>query len=135
MKLTLRVVNLLPFADHIIALSGDGSIAEQGTFNYLSVNEGYVKGLAVRQAPEQPLPIEEIIDDATGSETPETKEPSVAVSEIEEHNRQTGDLSVYLYYFKSIGLPNSVAFFIIQVFFAFLAAFPSMLTYYPCVCI
>ena len=132
----LRVVNLLPFADHIIALGGNGKIAEQGSFSHLSANEGYVKSLAIRQATDQPSPEEEIIDDGVSdSETPETKEPSVAVAEIEEHNRQTGDMSVYLYYFKSIGLLNTVVFFILQVFFAFTQAFPSKFAYKPYVCV
>lgn len=51
--LSTHSVSYLPFADHIIALNENGSISEQGTFQELVVNRGYVHGLNVEDRSNQ----------------------------------------------------------------------------------
>ena len=113
--LATHAVHRLSYSDHVIAISGDGRIVEQGSFDELRNAGGYVQSLAARIKSE-------------GTSTPTEKQPSIHAStppakpddedEIEELNRQTGDFSVYKYYFSSIGWGASSMFFIYVIIFA-----------------
>ncbi|KAK8069803.1 hypothetical protein PG994_006419, partial [Apiospora phragmitis] len=43
-------VKHLPAADHIVALSIEGTVTEQGTFPELMANDGYIRGLGINSA-------------------------------------------------------------------------------------
>lgn len=100
--LSTHDVDLLPEADHIIALGKDGRVAESGSFGHLRQASEYIKSLAVgerqtadphgaqdvNQGPAD-LPLEA---EAAGVEAPE------------DMTRRLGDASIYKYLYNHIGL-------------------------------
>jgi hypothetical protein len=112
--LATHAVHRLSYSDHVIAMSGNGRIMEQGSFEQLRNAGGYVQSLAAKIKSE---------DTATSTEkTPDIRAQPAPFQpdneeEIEELNRQTGDFAVYKYYFASIG------WFPTAVFFAFVVLY------------
>lgn len=116
--LVTHAVHRLAYSDFIIALNQSCQIIEQGTFDYLRSSGGYVENLATRHKPEE--------GDAEEVETDETikkQSPFATVgnddiqNELADLNRQTGDSSVYHFYFASIGwIPTGVFLIYIIVF-------------------
>ncbi len=47
------LVQLLPHADHIIVLSGEGRVVERGSFETLNAADGFVSGLGLKKAMEE----------------------------------------------------------------------------------
>lgn len=88
----------LRFADHIIVLNKEGSIAEQGTLEQVSTSGGYVQRLASLPAPEtsrqEVLELSEEIYQELGLSNEEDELGS---------GRQTSDLQVYTYYIRVAG--------------------------------
>lgn len=93
----------LSYANHIIALSADGTVAEQGCFETLMKGAGYVSKLVVRHNIEK--------DDTARSESAKGK---LAEKDTELENaatdlqRPVGNWAVYHYYFSSVGLPTGL---------------------------
>jgi ATP-binding cassette subfamily C (CFTR/MRP) protein 1 len=122
LAVNLITVNLLPSADYIIALGGNGDVVEQGTFEELNKNNGYVRSFSVQQSKQQPQNTEPAGKFALGPM------PTSGLSDaMEDKKRQMGDLKVYMYYFRTLG--KMVSFLL--VFFAaahgFFFSFPSKL--------
>ncbi|KAM4056705.1 ABC transporter [Hirsutella rhossiliensis] len=100
--LSTHDVDLLPEADHVIALGKDGRVADSGTFGHLSQASEYIKSLAVRERQAADLHgAQEASDvsaglplgtEATGAEAPE------------DMTRRLGDASIYKYLYNHIGL-------------------------------
>lgn len=95
-------------ADNIIVLDHNGTVSQQGTFDSLSSERGPLKDLTVNFSDEK-------IQSASGSG--ETVEDHLAkraplVTKIDESKddllRQTGDLTLYKYYAKSVGWKDGV---------------------------
>lgn len=119
-------VNLLPMANHIISLGRDGCVAEQGSFADLQASDGYVKSLCLASRR---------IDDA---ESVSAGTPGLIEFEIPARNavanvpaassptRQTGDVTIYTYYFATIGPRLTIVFLGLAAFWGFINAFPSM---------
>lgn len=103
--LATHAVHRLPFADHVIALSADGQIAEQGTFQHLMAHGKYVPTLSSKRrleeehaaTEEQPPVLEALSNPAEGR---------VLERAVEDANRSSGDWAIWRYYFRTTGLGN-----------------------------
>lgn len=111
----------LSYADKIIILNKDGRADRQGTPQELGF-----------QGSEKTVNMSEMSSDESqcSSIPPETKESvSNEADNSKQTARQTGDFSVYGYYFASMKLKVALAFIMFQLLFAFLASFPCMYHY------
>lgn len=93
----IHTASHLHFADHIVVLSEDGTIAEQGTLDEVSSSGGYVQKLAGLPPPSTSRPELELSE--------ETLEELELPDEDEEadSSRKAGDLKVYNYYIQIAG--------------------------------
>ncbi|KAK8045365.1 ABC multidrug transporter [Apiospora rasikravindrae] len=127
-------VKHLPGADHIVALSIEGTVAEQGTFPELMANDGYIKGLGIRATGSETS--SEKLDLAADPQGPpaELMRQTTAVSSIVPDTskaRQTGDRTVYTHYFRSIGWIVTAIIVFWAACFGFFQGFPNIwLTYW-----
>jgi len=117
-------VQLLQFADQILALGPGGRIVEQGTFESLNLKEGYVNGLLI-----QPTLETESFSSDKSSQTEERSKtvglPSApAIPQAPVLNKQLGDSATYNYYIRSVGRFNGYLFIAILTVFTFLSTFP-----------
>ena len=113
------VVNLLPSADYIIALGSRGKVVEQGTFQELSTSQGYVQSFSVQQSKHESAATE-----PAGKFTLGPMLSSPLADAMDDKKRQLGDLSVYWYYFRSIGTASTVLFFFFNAAHGFFYTFP-----------
>lgn len=127
----------LPAADHIIALSQDGSIAEQGTFDDLVKLEGYIHSLEVQVVDKSvekldpdsshSIALSEKSEDSTVSTTAVTRTPPPPMwNTIDERNRQTRDWTVYKHYATSMNLSTMIWFLFVGVALGFFFNFPQI---------
>lgn len=129
--LSTHSVRYLPFADHIIALNENGTISEQGTFQELVANRGYVYGLNVEHRTDQhPVDEESLPTDATKHaeklKATATSASSDAKKSEDEHSRMFGDVQVYKHYFARIGISSQLAFLVSAVAWGFFYSFPTV---------
>lgn len=114
----------MPLADNILVLDKGGKVAEQGTFEYLRSRDGFVSKLMLPP---------ELLESASRSDEKENtsqKVPAAAAAvakvlrgpsanDAADLARQTGDISVYKYYLKSIGwkigLANAIGSFVFML--------------------
>lgn len=108
-----HALSLLPNADHVISLDPDGSIAAQGPFDDINQQGSCIYSFDSKAE-----------EELAGATAPKT-EPTLPDLPVEESNSGHGDFSIYVYYFRTIGLPAMLAFFFGLATFAFLASFPS----------
>ncbi|KAE8360003.1 P-loop containing nucleoside triphosphate hydrolase protein [Aspergillus caelatus] len=116
-------VKRVPFADHIIVLGNEGHVIEQGSFKALDLSGGYISSFALG-LPEQ----------NNAAEKPSSSAKSeIQVSSVEqdedgdvESPGAGGDISIYLYYVKSIGWLPTLIFIIAITGFVFCISFPSI---------
>ncbi|KAF4624351.1 hypothetical protein G7Y89_g13820 [Cudoniella acicularis] len=108
----------LHFADQIVVLGTDGKIVQQGTFDILRSQEGYIGNLllsSVQNAEHSSQPsAPEITTKVSKSSSPSTSE---------DRSRKTDDMSVYGYWFKSVSSMSLVAFIISTALYAGFRAF------------
>jgi ATP-binding cassette subfamily C (CFTR/MRP) protein 1 len=79
-------------------LNGDGRIVERGSYNELVAASGYVRSLANKPQVVNAIKTPEVIlDDET------LHELGLDSEEQQDASRQTGDMTVYLYYFQNVG--------------------------------
>lgn len=120
----------LPSADHIIALSPDGKIVEQGNFDELIANQNYVHGLGIKfkHAADQvsltsSASAEEQTEVSTANHLALANTVSGSIAGVIERSssQPNRDRSVYKHYYQSIGF-WPVLFFVLtalaQGFFA-----------------
>ena len=122
-----HAVNLLQFADHILALGGDGRILEQGSFESLKEkSDGYVNSLNVKKTETAEQPSSTDKKEGSGPNNSEgiAKAPKSAVEASSQRKPRPLDLSIYTYYFRSIGWPYALLFLFLQILGAFFSAFP-----------
>ncbi|KAE8349019.1 P-loop containing nucleoside triphosphate hydrolase protein [Aspergillus coremiiformis] len=116
-------VKRVPFADHTIVLGNEGHIIEQGSFKALDLAGGYISSFALG-----------LSEQKGALEMPgNSKKTNIQVSSIEEHedsemenSKASGDMSIYLYYIKSIGWLPTMIFIIAITAFVFCISFPSI---------
>ncbi|KAL3590087.1 hypothetical protein FPOAC2_12269 [Fusarium poae] len=125
--------NFLISADHIICLSKEGSISEQGSFQTLKKSNGYVESLLDDKAKDDKakhsnsevsgMEVEEDSIDETGQPEHETPQQQEEPNDV---RRQRGDSTVYRYYFSSTGVPFMVTLLGLEIIWAFLGSFPTI---------
>ena len=114
------LVNLLPSADYIVALAPNGKILEEGTFEHLNTSQGYVRSFSVEQGKRNSE-----ISEPIGERTLGTMVKSPLADAMDEKKRQMGDISIYAYYFRSIGGISTFLFFVCSALMGFFSTFPS----------
>lgn len=123
--LSFATAKRLPYCDHVVALSKEGKIAEQGTFEKLNTSGGYVSGFDL------PLPDWDFSPQKHTYEAPPRyteRQNSTKVTEDDiqaEANRRTGDTAIYLYYIGSVGWVPTIIFIVSIIIFIFGISFPS----------
>ncbi|KAF7960469.1 hypothetical protein EAE96_000149 [Botrytis aclada] len=130
--LVTHAVHRLAYSDYIIVLDQSSQIIEQGTFDYRKTSGGYVENLETRHRSEE-RDSEEVDAEATTQEQSPfaTVENDDLINEVADLNRQTGDASVYQYYFASIGWVPTGIFFILVLIFGAASKLPEIaLTYW-----
>lgn len=118
----------LPYADHIIALDSNGTIAEQGDFEKLNHTGGYVASFSLPPAEWDYKQDEQEIADRAAAKPYVYKayDPDSALEEAAaDASRQTGDVSIYLYYVRSVGWFPTIVFVVSMTVFVFCTSFPS----------
>lgn len=125
-------VDFLASADHIIALGRKGKITEQGSFERLLTADGYVQSLmanksivSVADAHQDEIKSES----AAEASVPKVEYKAKQIEVKDDKRRQTGDSTVYSYYFGSIGMVFIVTLLVLEVVWAFLQSFPSKLNH------
>ena len=125
----------LPYADHIIVLSRNGEIAEQGSFKELTASGGFISELDLEPANWSMKAKEVKLDDLLFNASKRTQvpvptekpSPPGEVEEIQlEANRRTGDLSVYYYYIKTVGTFAVIVFIVAISSYVFCYSFPQI---------
>ena len=118
----------LPYADHIMVLGKNGHVLEQGTFDDLNAQGGYVSSLNLRMEKTLEAKTPKMIGtQSTSSKSTITATPSTSVLKTEDDmNRQTGDIAIYLYYVRSVGWPATIIFIAAIVIYVFCYSFPSI---------
>lgn len=112
-------VGHLRFADHIVVLNKEGSIAEQGTLEQVSTSGGYVQRLASLPAVETSR--QELL------ELPEEIYQELGLSNEEDElgsARTTSDFQVYAYYIKVAGTWTFSIYIFICAAYTFGLSFP-----------
>lgn len=108
--LCTHAVHYLSEATHIIALSPDGTLVEEGSFEHLNQNQRYIQSLKIDNSRHESTGIEETTTEA-GDAQPESdfqavikpvKDKPVGTSP-KNNLRASGDWQVSLHYFRSIG--------------------------------
>jgi len=112
---------VLPFADHITVLSEQGRIVDHDTSPIRSWEPNLVESAAAGSMND---------DNTKESAEPGHEEPSVSASTTEESqiitldvSRQTGDMSVYLYYARAAGLSATLCFLSVTMACTFCESF------------
>jgi ATP-binding cassette subfamily C (CFTR/MRP) protein 1 len=116
----------LSAADKIIVLSSEGRVVEQGNFQELNANQGYVTSLNLGEPFQGLSKIDEI--DAPTSIDFKLGATSNKEGELDGYaavNRRTGDSRIYLYYVTSLGYVNTVFLLFFLSGFIFCVVFPS----------
>ena len=118
--LSTHATHRLSFADHIVALSNDGAVAEEGSFSALINKGGYVSSLVVRQKAESEHAA------TAASDTPSTSKKNSQPKDViadEPPSRIMSDFQVYKFYFGAAGWYKSGMFFLLILSFAFFFSF------------
>lgn len=118
--LVTHAAHRLSYADHIIALSAQGTVSEQGKFEELVANDGYVANLAARHMIEaENVPGEDVVplNTKAGDDTARQN----AAADLE---RPIGNWEIYKYYFSSAGWRNVGVWTILMVCYCLLLKFP-----------
>ncbi|KAJ3568453.1 hypothetical protein NPX13_g6414 [Xylaria arbuscula] len=116
----------LPNADYIIALE-NGRIVEQGGFNELNVDGGYIHGLYIKATLDTDTSTTDTELKVDRTVSPATQCPvEPTASEAPDPTRQTGDLDVYKIYFKSMGWSLTILFFFFDITHGVFVNFPTV---------
>lgn len=115
--LVTHAVHRLSYADHVVAMTADGSIAEQGTFEQLKASGGYVAILEAeykaKKLKELDIEQEKPANSMHAALIEEEEEQLIQEENTELHvaqedlTRQTGDFSLYWYYLRSVHWASS----------------------------
>ncbi|MCJ1385668.1 hypothetical protein MMC17_008791 [Xylographa soralifera] len=104
--LATHAIKFLPSADKILVLGSHGTITEEGTFEDLDRNDGYVRSLSIRRSSDPETSAIQPNGESSAY-TLERKQTS-AIDKVIDESRRSGDALVYMYYLKAIGMPNAI---------------------------
>ena len=90
--LTLSAAQHLPLADHIIVLGEDGKIAEQGTWQDLRADAGYISRVVLKGSQDDS---ERPRDRAEAKDKIQKSAPKKSDENIQDMTRKTGDITLY----------------------------------------
>ncbi|PGH27295.1 hypothetical protein AJ80_01005 [Polytolypa hystricis UAMH7299] len=122
--LATHAVHHLAAADNIIVLHEDGTITQRGDFSTLRFGNGYVKELFTEAGTDTPSSgAASISNEHAELQSTQAPAPKPHVIDI---NRQTGDATVYKYYFNSVGLLRTVIFAILASLYVLLGRLPQI---------
>lgn len=129
--LSTHSVRYLPLADHIVALGEDGTISEQGAFQELVSQRGYVYGLNIEDTSDQHTGDGDSLSEhpkkqAELSKTTAEVAPRDAKRTEDDHSRMFGDVQVYKHYFARIGILSQAAFLVSALAWGFFYSFPTV---------
>lgn len=100
-----------------MVLGSNGAIAEQGTYDVLRSQGGYIASLLKTQHTDKDTN-SIAIDGRTRKVSRSPAEPT-----LQDKARKTGDFAVYRYWFKSISIPSTIAFIGTAAFYSFFRSF------------
>ena len=119
----LIIARLLTYCDRVIALSQDGKVIQDGTFDTLKKIPGYINDVS-EPSVEFSGSGQESSDSAKSEEPPKSENAAEAPEPEANDSKPAGtDLSVYRYYFSRINWKNTAMFLIFQVSLAVSSAF------------
>ncbi|THV43871.1 hypothetical protein BGAL_0843g00010 [Botrytis galanthina] len=118
--LVTHAAHRLSYADHIIALSVHGTVAEQGTFYDLTRKNGYMSSLATKHVVETDTSKE---SESVGMRNNDDTARQIASADLE---RPIGNWATYRYYFESLGWRNMGMWMGIMVSYSLLLQFPKL---------
>lgn len=127
-KILIEIVHLLPQADYVIALGGNSSIAEQGSFSSLIEQQGYVYNIYSESqsiSPAEAVKDDDEICESVAGNTIEALKADVM-------STKTSTISkghAYRFYMKSFGVLNTMFFFLLMLACAFALNFGSKQSY------
>ncbi|MCJ1433569.1 hypothetical protein MMC27_002932 [Xylographa pallens] len=111
----------LALSDHVVVMGTNGCVAEQGSFDQLRSLQGFVSNLTSHQPSGESNIQEEQSDDTPQSNSPLPVENPALAQDL---TRRTGDISVYQYYFKSIGWRLGSIMLSVLILVTFASTFP-----------
>ncbi|EDO02859.1 hypothetical protein SS1G_05336 [Sclerotinia sclerotiorum 1980 UF-70] len=118
-------VDLIHFADHVVALGTNGTVIEQGSPQLLLSRQGYTQRLVTSNLKVVESNSEANAEAPTAPDaTVESTEQAVNVSAVTTEGNNNTDFSVYWYYFTSIGLLNMIPYLFFAASFGFFYNFP-----------
>jgi ATP-binding cassette subfamily C (CFTR/MRP) protein 1 len=124
-------VQYLPLADNIIVLDTTGSITEQGTFDYLRSQGGFISKILIH-----PEILQRDSTAGTGEGTKPKTSPTffqassgARAGDAEDLTRRIGDLSVYKYWLSSVGWKYAISCSSCSLIFNLASTFPCKLSY------
>ena len=110
-------------ADNIVVLGDSGTIVEQGTYDFLNLQQGHVQNLIVdsQTRESQSDSVLDISEDIRENLT------SAVVKNSEQEEdllRKTGDMTLYKYYLKSVGWKDGFIILSLTIGAQFCVYFP-----------
>ena len=104
-----HAIKFLPYADHIIALGVDGKVVQEGPYDTLRMQPGYIRSLAIEAHPQG--------QGVSAIEAPIEAESVQVADEVakQDLSRQLGDFAVYRYYLSAAGLTSTVLMLVFGV--------------------
>lgn len=121
--LFVHATKFLPMADHIIVLDGRGGV-EQGTFQNLSATSSYLHNSMSLLMDHQPSTSDPDIFKASSTTTPQAVKRTADSRSA--FSRQQGDWAIYQYYFRAVGIRNTMILLTFGLLIGFTSTFPSI---------
>ncbi|KAL8840168.1 MAG: hypothetical protein Q9176_004016 [Flavoplaca citrina] len=126
----------LPYADHIIVLNDRGQIEEQGSFAELNQKGGHVSGLDLppadwrtRNYGVSTSSLDHLLVNPSQDVIPSLPPTKEVIEDAEaefEANKRTGDLTIYAFYVRSVGVFAVVTFVVAISAYVFCISFPQI---------
>ncbi|KAG2163329.1 hypothetical protein VTO58DRAFT_110787 [Aureobasidium pullulans] len=117
-------------ADHVVVLSSEGTILDQGTFQELCTRDNKAARYIVsaeESAPEQSFTESAYNEDITKARKVYAKHGDSKTDDKDlDAARQRGDFSIYRYYLACISWTVAAIFLLLQLTYAFLSTFPTI---------
>ena len=105
--------------NHIMVLGTDGQMAQQGEFEDLRNQKGYINSLVLQSSHSADETSTSVIEDLQKKPFPEAKK-----DDLMDLTRKTGDFAVYGFYFRSVGLFSALGCLGCVIVSTFMGTFP-----------